>query len=198
MVREREEAGGDILYLIEQEVSTEASKVVAFGLKSKNTTRGSKLGGIKGIESDVSANVVEDIAIPQVVAQPFNCLWLFGSVGVRTMVFIRRRDADGNRESINLAMHNWTNRTPGCTKRQHHRQRYSIQLGKEPSTHLMFQGVYVPCSQSSARESESSASCYYCGTRTSTAVACVPADAPLRTADLDWEKRSLSALLSPW
>src|SRR6476646_6651945 len=138
MARQREEARCDIFDPIEQKVSTEASKVVAFRLESKNTTGGSKLGGIKGIESDVSANVVEDIAISQVVAQPLNCFRLFGSVGVRTMVFIRRGYANGNGESVDLATRDRTNRTLDCTKPQHHLQRHSVQFGTEPSTHLMF------------------------------------------------------------
>ena len=90
MAREREETRHNILHPIEQEISAEASKVMAFRFEGKNTTGGPKLGGIEGLEADVSANVIEDIAIAQVVAQPFNCLGLFGSVGVRTMVFIRR------------------------------------------------------------------------------------------------------------
>lgn len=137
MAREREKAGRDILHPIEQEVSTEASKVVAFRLEGKNTTGGSKLGGIEGIKADVSANVVEDIAIAQIFVQPLYCLGLLGSVGVRAMVFVRCRDANGDGEPVDIAARDWKNRTPGCTKRQHHRQRYSVQLGKEPSTHLI-------------------------------------------------------------
>src|SRR6476646_5890445 len=138
MTREREEAGLDIFHRIEQEVSTEVSKIVALRLEGKNTTAGSKLGGIEGIEADISANVVEDIAIAQIFAQPLYRLGFLGCVGVRTIVFIRCRDADSNGESADLAMRNWTNCAPGCTKRQHHRQRYSVQLGKEPSTHSKF------------------------------------------------------------
>src|SRR5947209_5865661 len=120
MAREREETGRDILYPIEQEVSTEVSKVVALRLEGKNTTAGSKLGGIEGIKADVSANIVEDIAIMHIFAQPFYCLGLLGSVGVRTMMFIRCRDAEGDRESVDLATRDWANCAPGCTKRQHH------------------------------------------------------------------------------
>jgi hypothetical protein len=138
MAGEREEAWRDILYSIEQQVSTEVPEVVALRLEGKNTAAGSKLGGIEGIEADISANVVEDIAVAQIFAQPLYCFGFLGGVGVRTIVFIRCRDADSNGESADLAMRNWTNCSPGCTKRQHHRRCYSVQLGKEPSTHSKF------------------------------------------------------------
>ena len=130
MARERKETRHNILHPIEQEVFAEASKVMAFRFEGKNTTGGSKLGGIECIKADVSSNVVEDIAIAQIFAQPLYCLRFLGSVGVRTMVFIRRRDADGDGEAADLTVRDWKNRTPGCTKRQHNLQRYSIQLGK--------------------------------------------------------------------
>src|SRR5579859_4401450 len=136
MIREREEAGRNIFYPIEQEVPTQASKIMAFRLEGKDTTGGSKLGGIEGIKADVSANVVEDISIAQIFAQPLYCLGLFGSVGVRTVVFVRCRDANGDGESIDLATSDGTNRTLGCTKPQHHLRGHSVQFGTEPSTHL--------------------------------------------------------------
>ncbi len=120
MAGEREEAGRDILYAIEQEVFTEVSKVVALGLEGKNTATGAKLGGIERVEADISTNVVEDISIAQIFAQPLYCLRFFGSVRVRTIVFIRCRDADGNRESIHFAVRYWKNHTPGRAKCQHH------------------------------------------------------------------------------
>jgi len=89
MAGEREEAWRDILYSIEQQVSTEGPEVVAFRLEGKNTAAGSKLGRIERIEADIGANVVEDIAIAQVFTQPLYCLGFFGSVSIRTIVFIR-------------------------------------------------------------------------------------------------------------
>src|SRR5689334_5024947 len=138
LAREREETRHDILYPIEQEVSTKVSKVMAFRLESKDTTAGPKLGGIEGIEAYVSSNIVKDIAIAQILAQPLYCLGFLGGVGDRTMVFIRCRNADGNGESIHFAVRYWKNHTPGCTQRQHHRRRYNVQLGKKPSTHSVF------------------------------------------------------------
>ena len=89
MAGERKEAGRDILYSIEQEVLTEVAKVVALRLEGKHTAAWSKLGGIERIEADVRPNVVEDIAIAEIFAQPLYCLGFFGSVSVRTIVFVR-------------------------------------------------------------------------------------------------------------
>jgi len=138
MAGEREEAWRDILYSIEQQVSTEVPEVVAFRLEGKNTTAGPKLGGIEGVEANVSANIVKDIAIAQIFTQPLYCLGLLGSVGVCAIMFIRCRDADGDGESVNLAARDWKNCAPGRTKPQHHCPRYSVQFGKEPPAHSMF------------------------------------------------------------
>jgi hypothetical protein len=88
MAGEREEAGRDILYSIEEEVSAEVAKVVALRLEGKNAAAGAKLGCIKRIEADIGANVVEDIAIAQIFAQSLYCFGFLGGVSVRAIVFI--------------------------------------------------------------------------------------------------------------
>src|SRR5207302_7665724 len=134
IVREREEARRDVRHPIEQEVSAELPKVLALRLEGEDTAGGSELASIERVEADVGADVVEDVAIAEVLAQPLDCLGLLGRVGVGAMVLIWRGDADGDGEIVDLTTRDRKNRAPSRAKREHHVQRGDIQLGEEPST----------------------------------------------------------------
>jgi hypothetical protein len=124
---------------------------VVHRLEGEDAASGSELGGIQRVEADVGANVVEDIAVAEILAQPLYCLGLLGREGVGAMVLIGRevrmameRPSTSQRATGKTARRAARSASITCNEaasslEENHRLMLCSKPGRKPSRHKNYQ-----------------------------------------------------------